>query len=272
MDVDGLGRVTLQARVERWQCDFNDHWNARFYVRTFQLAAEAIATRAGTVSPGARVVPIRHMRFHRELFANAPVEVRSAMVADGPHKGAAVHLLASDGRLAATALDWPAPEQANLPLARAKDLALALPSGSPFVTADTANAGWPSPVPLGPIRPSELDHTGALLWEELIGRLALTSHRHITQLGFTPAFVGQSGINRMTAEMRVERHAEVPVGTCLQANTQLVAVGRKSFSTGHRIESDTGVLLAAIRQNLRVVDLKTRRAVELPDFLRAALG
>jgi hypothetical protein len=34
MDLERLGRATLHSRVERWECDFNDHWNVRFYVRS----------------------------------------------------------------------------------------------------------------------------------------------------------------------------------------------------------------------------------------------
>lgn len=271
MAFEDLGRTTLQTRVEAWECDYNDHWNVRYYARSFQLAAESIATRPGAASPGAALVSQRHMRFHRELFVGAAVEVRSAMVADGPHQGATVHLLLSEGRLSATALDVPAGDGAALPPVGAGDLALALPRG----VARTADAprpeDWAAPVPMGPIRPAECDHTGALLWEELIRRLALTSHRHITEMGFTPAFVRDSGINRMSAEMRVERHGHVPVGTCLAGNSRLVAVGSKTFSTEHRIESQTGALLATIRQTLIAVDLKTRRAVAAPGFLRDRL-
>lgn len=248
MDLERLSRATLHSRVERWECDFNDHWNVRFYVRSFQLAAEAVATAPGDVSMGAGLVTIRHMRFHRELFANAPVEVRSAVVADGPFASATVHLLCSDGRLAATAMEHPRPGGATLPRASAHDLALALPRQISSTAPTVVASRWESEVTLGPIRPAELDHTGAMLWEELIRSLSLTAHQHIARLGFTPEFVRQRGINRMSVEMRVERHAEAVAGTCLRADTRLVAVGRKGFTTKHRIETEGGVLLASVRQ------------------------
>ena len=272
MDVEDMGRTTLYTRVEAWECDYNNHWNVRYYARSFQLAAEAIATAPGAASPGAAQVQLRHMRFHRELFVSAPVKIRSARVADGPHQGATVHLLQSDGRLAASAVDLSAREGADIPLASAQDLAIALPRSVAETEPAVAIEGWAEPVPMGPIRPVECDHTGALLWEEMIRRLALTSHEHMTNLGFTRDFVQQSGINRMSAEMRIERQGEVPVGTCVRGTSRLVAVGRKSFSTEHRVESDTGTPLAFIRQNLLAVDLKTRRAVEVPAFLRAFSG
>jgi acyl-CoA thioesterase FadM len=270
MDVERLGRATLHSRVERWECDFNDHWNVRYYVRTFQLAAEAIATPPGGVSLGAGLVRARHLRFHRELFVNAPVEVRTALVADGPFQGAAVHLLCSEGHLAATALEHLRAGGAALPKVRARDLVLALPRAVAVTGAVFVDGGATTEIALGPIRPGEIDHTGALLWEELMRRLSLVSHQHVANLGFTRDFVRQSGVNRMSAEIRVERLAEAVLGTCLRAKARLVEVGRKSFTTESRIETESGTLLASIRQTLLVVDLTTRRAVEAPDFLRAA--
>lgn len=270
MDLGRLGLATLQSRVESWECDFNDHWNARFYVRSFQLAAEAVTTPPGEVSKGARLVNRRHVRFHRELLAGDPVEVRSVVVDDGPHQGATVHLLSSDGRLAATAMERLLGVGEPLPRISAKSLELALPRLQSTADTVVATGSVVVKATLGPIRPTEVDHTGALLWEDIVRRLSLAAHRHITHLGFTPEFIRQNRINRTSVEMRIERHAEAAVGTCLRARTRLVSVSRKSFSTENQIETDDGVLLASIRQNLIVLDLTTRRAVLTPEFLRAA--
>lgn len=40
------GRPSHHTRVERWECDWNDHWNARFYVRSFQATVETVAGKA----------------------------------------------------------------------------------------------------------------------------------------------------------------------------------------------------------------------------------
>lgn len=209
---------------------------------------------------------MRHLRFHRELFVNAPVEVRSAVVADGQFQGAVVHLLGSEGRLAATSLERLPAAGTALPQVSAQALEMALPRSLAAPSADKGGAA--TKIALGPIRPAELDHTGALLWEELIRRLALVSHQHVARLGFTQDFVRQSGINRMSVEIRVERLAEAVAGTCLRAQARLVDVGRKSFTTESHIETESGTLLVSIRQTLLVVDLTTRRAVEAPDLLR----
>jgi hypothetical protein len=108
VDPNAVGTATYHTRVERWECDYNDHWNVQFYGRSFQMAAEAIAVRATGANPGADATRTRHLRFHGELTVSAPIEVRSARLADADHlEEATVHLLFSAGRIAATALDLP---------------------------------------------------------------------------------------------------------------------------------------------------------------------
>lgn len=39
METARIGAPSFYTRAESWKCDFNDHWNTRFHVRAFQLAA-----------------------------------------------------------------------------------------------------------------------------------------------------------------------------------------------------------------------------------------
>ena len=96
-DITGL--PTYHTRVERRECDYNDHWNMRFYGRSFQAASETIAAQGGLSNPGAATVRSRHMRFHGELRVSAPVEIRSAVL--DRSDGAVVHHMWSAGKLAA---------------------------------------------------------------------------------------------------------------------------------------------------------------------------
>jgi acyl-CoA thioesterase FadM len=34
---------TYRGVVQPWECDRNNHWNVRFYIRAFQMASEALA-------------------------------------------------------------------------------------------------------------------------------------------------------------------------------------------------------------------------------------
>ena len=72
-----FGEATLHSRVEGWECDHNKHWNARYYARSFQMAAETVAALAGRDNLGLSLIGARHIRYHRELLVGAAVEVRS---------------------------------------------------------------------------------------------------------------------------------------------------------------------------------------------------
>jgi acyl-CoA thioesterase FadM len=153
----------------------------------------------------------------------------------------------------------------------AEDIPLALPrSLDPGGYADWPELG-PGAVMMGPIRPAELDHTGALTSEELIRRIAATSHDYMSRAGFTPEWTAQTGINRMAVEFRLQRGRTPPAGTVLYGETRLASARGKSFCTVHRILTTDGEVVATNEQFLLAVDLTTRRAVEVPAFLLAAM-
>ncbi len=270
MDIAQLGIPTHHSRVERWQCDFNDHWNARFYGRAFQCAAETAATLDGSPNPGAAVIIERHIRYHRELRVGAAVEIRSAAVRGGAADGAMVHLLASASRLSAVAIDRTAQGVPNLPDMDGEPLERLLPRdlSSPMGVA-AGKAGTVFHGEVGPVRPAALDHAGGLLFEEIIARSAITSHYLLLGLGYTMEFTERTGIGRMAIELSVARRGEVAAGTVLVTQARLSDVNGKSFSLEHWIGTRAGQQVAAVRQTLLAVDLRSRRAAAVPDFLRA---
>jgi len=182
MDMTELGLPTHHTRVERWECDYNNHWNTRFYLRSFQQAREAALQLTTSESP-ATTAAVRHIRFHRELFASAPVEVRSSVLDGGAFDGAIVHLLSSSGRLAATALDMPGDVARGFPRVTPEEVAPALPRGLEG-TAHEAVAGAlgdEATVVLGPVarrrreysRPSACGHARwcriSTVWRPSVG-------------------------------------------------------------------------------------------------------
>ncbi len=263
MKTDPVGIPTHHTRVERWECDHNNHWNTRFYGRSFQQAAECIA---------AETVRTRHVRFHRELFVQANVEVRSAwMEGDTGGGDAVVHLLTGNGELAATALDFPASGQ-HLPRVSGSQVLLALPRG----IGDMPIAEWTpfdasgSSVQLGTVQASQIDHRGELLFEELIRHSAIASSLQLDQLGFTPEFLQAQRVGCMAVEARVTRCASPAVGSRLSARSRLSAVGDKSFQLDHQILTHDGQLVASLEFCQLCVALDTRRATKVPTLIHEA--
>jgi acyl-CoA thioester hydrolase len=271
MTLAGIGTPTHFSRVERWECDFNDHWNTRFYARSFQMAAETLAAAPDGTSPGAPVTTQRHMRFHNELRISAPVEVRSARIADGALAGSILHLLFSGPMLAGAAVDGPMP-LADLPSVPMSEILPALPRGLPADAVARLDWSAQEQMPLGPVRPLEVDHTGYLTFDSIIRLGAITSHRHMNAIGFTCAYTEGSRINRMAVEFRATLGPPVRAGTVVRASSCMIDTGRRSFRTASRIVTEDGRLIALLEQCLVAVNLDSRKAVDLPEFVRAAAG
>ena len=269
------GRQSYCTRVERWECDYNDHWNVRFYGRSFQAAAEAVAYHASGQNPGTEVAASRLMRFHSELRVSAPVEVRtSQLIAPGPLNGATVHALWSGDTLAATALDLPG-KAADLPDLSVTEAAMALPKGIvdappafPAMGADVTE------VALGPVRPEELDHTGHLRFDTILRHSSNIQHIQLNKLGLTPEFAAQHRINRMGVEFRVTPMARPEVTAPLMGRTWVWKIAGKAFWAVTQILA-TGTdkrMIAQIEMCVVTVNLDTRKAVAVPEFMYAALG
>lgn len=262
-----IGLPSLHARVESWECDFNGHWNARFYVRSFQLAAETLPHLAGLTAQPSAFSPTRTIWFHQELFPGAVVKIRSARIADGPHAGATVHLLTGDGQLSATALDRGGVAIEGLPEVSGDQVKLAHPRSLNDDQGWTDGPGT-SICEAGPIRPYELDHTGMLLTEDITRRGAFAIHSHVSALGLNADYLAKTGISRMSVETRIRPLAPLPAGTPLRVRSRISHRAVKSFRMAQILESHAGEPVAFIEHSLLTVDLNTRRAVELPQFLR----
>lgn len=218
-----------------------------------------------------------HSRYHSELLQTAPVEIRSAVLADGDYAGALVHILNSEGKLSATTLEHPVQADSSLPKVTASEVALALPLGISGTPHERSALGFDISgntriIEHGIVQPRETDHMGSLAIDWLMGRIAAASNKLLTSLGFTPEFVRNEKISRMGAETKVTYFALIPVGTRLRSIASIVSTGRKNMTLHHQLFGDDGGPLAEVDQTLVTVDMTTRRATELPDFLRMFPG
>jgi len=267
MSLNQIGIATHHARVEAWECDYNHHWNARYYFRNFQLASERVVTLDGLANPGAASVVTRTVRFHRELFIGAAVEVRSARISTGQFAGSIVHAMLSEGLVSATALDRPRLPGVGLPAVDAAEVELALPRAAPSDMPWDSLAADASVCETGTVRPHELDHTGSLLFEEMIRRMSVGVHDQLAMLGFTTEFMKATSISRMTVELTVTPLGICAAGTPLRVRSRISSVRSKSFSSIHWLETPDGSPISQVENTIVAVDLTSRRAVELPDFL-----
>lgn len=264
------GCVSNITRVETWECDHNGHWNTRFYTRAFQYASETVALLDGNGNPGVATAGLRHVRFHRELLCGDPVRVRSAAIQGGRWDGAIVHWLDSDGVLSATALDMPGRVNRHLPQIPEEAAASALPRGlvheAPLAKSAVVAGRC---APLGTVRPGDCDHTGALTFDRLFRYVSYASYDHHVSLGYSPQFIVRNGVGRMVVEMRTTWLGQALAGMGIRSNSWLVRAQGKSFSTAHHLETLDGTPVALVELCLVAVDMQSRRATHVPDFLLA---
>ncbi len=264
-----IGIPTHHSRVESWECDFNQHWNARYYHRSFQFAAERIETLCGREARGVQGLRRRMVRFHRELFVGTSVEVRSVGIAGGPHDGAIMHVLSGDGVIAATALDDPCLPASVLPHADPEAMAWAMPR-----SASQSDATWNIDAveavvsETGSVRREEVDPHGFLHAEEIVRRAAIGVHHLLSRTGFTAEFTRQTSISRMSVELAMAPAGPCSVGSPLLVRSGFAEVREKSFSSFHSLETPDGGCVATTLNIIVPVDMTTRRAVAVPDFIR----
>lgn len=269
MSVTELGVATHHTRVENWECDYNQHWNARFYTRAFQMACERTYALDGRSNPGALGISTRRLRFQRELLAAAAVEVRSMRLADGLLKDWTLHILTGEGSLSATAVEKPLVPLLSLPEVATEAVKDILPrsSGAPDVRWDPA-ARDALVSEVGVVRPAHLDHSGSLLAEEVVQRTGTANHHHLARAGLTPAFTAETAISRMAVEQIVTPLGTCPPGTVLRVRSRLGRVGEKSFSAYQWLDTLAGEPIATVYRLVLTVDLRLRRAVPLPEFMQ----
>jgi acyl-CoA thioesterase FadM len=239
MRKDAVGQATYHARIENWEIDFNGHWNTRFYARSFQLAAETAASLGEGENPGVALIRSRLIRFYHELFPGSAVEVRSVTVDGGQYDGVVIHLMFSEERIAATSLDQPGIGSALLHRVPADELRFAFPRGLdgavPLLWMENVDPSRTVTAEVGMIRPFETDHTGKLLFDELVRRCAHASHDHLLRMGLSPRFTKITGVGRMLAEMRAALLGHCTAGRQLRVSSRLIAPFGKSFTTAHYV-------------------------------------
>lgn len=256
---------TFHARAEAWECDFNGHWNTRFYCKAFQTAA-AVADHIGGLPPVS--TPQRHLRFHAEMHSGDPLSIRSYDVTGGATPMTA-HVMYCYDKMVATALDTGIarnPALTPLSIEEAKHI---LPRG---LTTPVTPVWHPDPscdliYELGPVTADDLHADGTILPWLGVARFANGSHHHDLTVGFTLEIMREQNIGRMLAEMRCTRLEPLQPGDFLRCTSRMTTAKGKAFTTAHMLTTHRGTPVAMYDLCTLAVDMKERRAMDLPAFV-----
>ena len=259
------GTPTLHARAEAWECDFNGHWNTRYYCKAFQTAA-TVALHLEGLEPAS--VPQRHLRFHAELHSGDPITIRSFDLTGGDQPVTA-HVMSCFYRVVATALDTGMPRNRALTTLALEVAKPALPRGvsGPVTPAWEPDAERDLIYELGPVTAEELHPDGTMLPWHAVARMSNGSHHHDLTVGFTLELMKDEAIGRMLAEMRCTRLDPVQPGDFLRCVSRMTSAKGKAFTTAHMLRTHRGTPVAMFELCTLAVDMKSRRAMDLPVFV-----
>lgn len=249
---------TLRTAVDTWQCDYNNHLNVQFYFGFFDEAAAffAVAEDRAPVEHATR-----HVRYHAELASGDAVSVTSERIGDH----AVVHRLwaADTGRLSATALDTFGAGLDGVPEEAAPRSLPAVPAG-PDAMGDRLAEGRAVVSCMSVVEAGHCDARGMTdRWH--IARFSSAAPTMWAFAGFGKDVQRERGLGTVAVEMKLTPIRRPRPGDLLVNVTAPVAHARKTVTFRHAlVDRRTGAVAAMGEVTALLMDLKARRAVDLP--------
>lgn len=287
-----------RSSVQTWECDQMGHMNVQFYVAKADEGVGALAASLG-LSPRAQrseraqlVAREHHIRFHREMRPGTPFVVMGGVLraqSEGLELYEEIQNVATSVVAATivTRAEWcEVSTRGGLPLpveavAKAAPLMVDLPEHGRARGLDMAP---PRPTPT--LKDAErmgllTTFRGAILNEYCDGAGFMTSRHYIGRVSDAiPNLIvltgggdrATSGIGGAALEYRFVYRTPIRVGDLLIVKSGLKTVSSKTYVWTHWLfDAETGDCFATSEAVAVAMDLTTRKALSLPDEMRANL-
>lgn len=271
---------TLHAFVNRWECDENDHMNVQFYFTKFQEADRQFAAMTGLTGSLVGARRVRHIRYHKEVNAGTLLRVLSSIAFDGPHMFSVIHEMidVSSGALVASAMDGYSPSAKTAQSLRPR-----------FLEYETSASADNSPLGLSPsvagmsltaksllARGARVVHQNTVMPkdcgadsradDQFLGGCFSDGAAHVWErTPMTREWLESNGCGRVALEMKLSYGAAPKVGSSIQVVSGITGMSGKTFTFRHHMfDVMSGAAIALADVVALALDLKTRKAVELP--------
>jgi acyl-CoA thioester hydrolase len=288
--------------VQTWDCDQMGHMNVQFYVQRAEDAVAVLAQHLGlgpaiAREANARLIPIQHhMRFHRELRPGAPYWLRAAPVFLPANQIViVVELLSTADDSVAYALtglyQWTdvssravldMPDEAR---AAAQSLIQPFPSTAlergvpinapPRATATLAEAEAMGLIVAyrGEVWPEHCDPSDHLRVRDYMGRVSDAIPNLLMRTsGRDRSAETDKRIGGAALEYRFVYRKPARAGDLISVRSGVKSIGPKTYNWVHWVLNDeTGEALATAEAVAVAMDLDARKAIPIPDALRAVL-
>ncbi|MEP3275098.1 MAG: thioesterase family protein [Stappiaceae bacterium] len=271
---------SLHAFVNRWECDENDHMNVQFYFAKFQEADRQFAAMTGLTGSLVGARRVRHIRYHREVTAGTLLRVLSSIAFDGPHMFSVLHEMidVSSGTLVAAAMDGYSPSAKTAQSLRPR-----------FIEYESSANADNSPLGIGPsvagmsmtaksllARGARVVHQNTVMPRDcgpdsraddqfLAGCFSDGAAHVWERTPMNRSWLESNGYGRVAVEMKLSYGTALKMGSSVQVVSGITGMGSKTFSFRHHVfDVVSGAAVAMVDVVALSLDLKTRKAVELP--------
>ena len=283
-----------RGSVNAWECDENDHLNVRFYLAKanqglpFVLDAIGLPAAALAKTDAHPRIRAQHVRFLKEARPATPLTVYAGLAAHQDHQltlyAEVRHSL--DGEVMATLLT-----EIGFASIDGRPRAVSPSRDAPCCTVPAHGAPRGLKAVGEPLRPDyasvfgmgfveigrgsiaawECDPAGEMELFQYVGRISdsvvnLLSH---FQTGEELSRRSDGFEGGALVELRIAWHATLRAGSLFSIHSGIAAAGRKTQHFVHLFFDDVTRACVATAQGIAVaLDLKTRRAIELPEARR----
>lgn len=283
-----------RGSVNAWECDENNHLNVRFYLakanQGLPFVLEAIGlSPAALEMMGARPrIRAQHVRFLKEARPAAPLAVYAGLAASERHRltlyAEIRHSLSGEVMATVlTELELAGADGGPRPVSPSRDAPRCtvpehgaprgLKAGGEPLRPDYGSIGEMGFVEIGrgAIAPWECDPAGEMELFQYVGRMSdsvvnLLAHFQ-TEEDLSRRSHGIEG--GALVELRIAWHAPLRAGSLFTIHSGIAAAGRKTQHFVHLFFDEASRACVATAQGIAVaMDLKTRRAIELPEARR----
>lgn len=288
--------------VQTWDCDQMGHMNVQFYVQRAEDAVAHLALHLGlgpsvAREANARLIPVQHhMRFHRELRPGAPYWLRAAPIFLPQNQIViTIELLATADDAVAYActglyqwVDIDSRAVLDMP-ERARDKAKALIQPMPptalergiaihtpprnSASLDDAKALGLIPALLSEVLAEHCDASGHLRVRDYMGRVSdAIPNLLVRTTGRDRSTETDKRIGGAALEYRMVYRKPARAGDLLGVRSGVKSIGPKTYNWVHWVVNEqTGEALATAEAVAVAMDLDARKAIPIPDSLRAVL-
>jgi acyl-CoA thioester hydrolase len=287
----------LRSGVKPWECDQMGHLNVRYYFARANQGLAMLAFHCGLPPSLLRERQLclrardQHVRFHREMRPGASFVVTAGVLqasADQLQVFEEIRNIEADAVAATIVTEvmllstLDGAQQAFPPefVARAHELATELPdyaqargvpreaARTPALRSEAIERGLTGAY-LSPVLPEDCDEHDRMLESAFMARVAdgIGHFFHMLRQGRHP-----DGIGGAALEYRYVFYQRPRLGDLIEVRSGLKALGNKTLHMCHWIFAvESGVCVASSEAVAVSFDLTARKAVPIPDAVRAAM-